>query len=365
MAIFTNDWTETEPTDATNSTDIDNWFRRLATAIRERFAIDHNVFADEAIVTGVVEAEFGMHKQVSLLEKSADPDNSDGGITLYDKLGRLFYRKKTGDAIALDAVDILAKTADYTLILTDANKVITMDVATANTLTVPKNSAVAFPIGTKVVVYQLGAGATTITPVDADVTITMNGTGVIAARYGHATLLKTATNTWLMLDAAQLIDDAIAATVNTMMILEETKPAGTMCGTFTKDTWVQRAMDLEQFNNVVGGSIGSGNIILPAGTFLIEASAPARDVNQHKLKFRRTTNTATDVIIGMNAAAYNSDWSETRATLCGVIVNAEANTFQLLHRCLNTSRDTAGLGDGVNIDSTTEIYSVVKITKIG
>ena len=56
------------------------------------------------------------------------------------------------------------QTSSYTAVLSDAQKVVEMNVAGANTFTLPPNSAVAYPIGTVIEVFQLGAGQTTITP---------------------------------------------------------------------------------------------------------------------------------------------------------------------------------------------------------
>lgn len=87
----------------------------------------------------------------------------------------------------------------YTLVLTDAHKKITMSNASANTLTIPTNAAVAFPVGTVIGVSMIGAGATTV---DGDTGVTVNGVSAggaaISARYTGVTLTKLATDTWLM-----------------------------------------------------------------------------------------------------------------------------------------------------------------------
>jgi len=87
----------------------------------------------------------------------------------------------------------------YTLVLTDKGKLVTMTNASANVLTVPANATVAFATGTVIVVKQGGAGVTTIT---ASAGVTLNdvvaGSGAILAQYYDATLIKTATNTWVV-----------------------------------------------------------------------------------------------------------------------------------------------------------------------
>lgn len=85
---------------------------------------------------------------------------------------------------------------NYELILDDAFKMIDMNKGTALTLTVPKNSSVAFAIGTIITVRQTGDGQLTIAPVDGDVVLQYPIGLKIIAKYGMATLVKVATNTW-------------------------------------------------------------------------------------------------------------------------------------------------------------------------
>lgn len=88
------------------------------------------------------------------------------------------------------------KTASYTLLLSDASKDIEMNVGSANDLTVPTNAAVAYPIGTRITVWQYGAGQTTIKP-DIGVTLRSRGAALkIAGQYGVAFLQKVDTNEW-------------------------------------------------------------------------------------------------------------------------------------------------------------------------
>lgn len=83
----------------------------------------------------------------------------------------------------------------YTLVLTDAFKLVTMNNASANTLTVPPNSSVAFPIGVRIDVGQDGAGQTTVAA-GSGVTIRTPETLKIRKQWGKATLIKRDTNTW-------------------------------------------------------------------------------------------------------------------------------------------------------------------------
>ena len=85
----------------------------------------------------------------------------------------------------------------YTLVLGDAGYQIEMNNASANTLTVPLNSSVAFPVGTQIAVLQTGAGQTTITATGG---VTINGfPGLkLVSQWAGCTLTKRATNTWVV-----------------------------------------------------------------------------------------------------------------------------------------------------------------------
>ena len=90
-----------------------------------------------------------------------------------------------------------AQTASYTLVLADKNKIVEMGVGTANTLTVPLNATVAWPVGTQINILQTGAGQTTIT---ATVGVTINAAPGLKMRtqWSYATLVKRATDTWVL-----------------------------------------------------------------------------------------------------------------------------------------------------------------------
>lgn len=87
------------------------------------------------------------------------------------------------------------QTSSYTLVLADAGKLVEMNVATANTLTVPPDSSVNFPIGTVIPGSQEGVGITTITASGN----TVHSRGEIkttAGQYAEFTLRKHAANDW-------------------------------------------------------------------------------------------------------------------------------------------------------------------------
>jgi hypothetical protein len=83
----------------------------------------------------------------------------------------------------------------YTLALTDVAKWVTLSNAAAITLTVPTNATVAFPIGTQILLIQLGAGQVSLSY--AGVTMRSNGNKYkMNGQYSVCSLVKIDTDTW-------------------------------------------------------------------------------------------------------------------------------------------------------------------------
>lgn len=85
----------------------------------------------------------------------------------------------------------------YTLVLTDAGKLITLSNAAAIALTVPLASSVGYAIGTSIDMVQIGAGQVTVAGTGG---VTVNATPGLKfrAQYSAATLLKIAADTWIL-----------------------------------------------------------------------------------------------------------------------------------------------------------------------
>jgi len=98
------------------------------------------------------------------------------------------------------ATTINAQTGtSYTFVLADSYQngtvMVTANNASGQTFTIPLNT-VAYPVGHTISIAQLGAGQVTIAPTGG---VTLNGTGTkLRAQYSSATLIKLATNTWLL-----------------------------------------------------------------------------------------------------------------------------------------------------------------------
>jgi hypothetical protein len=96
---------------------------------------------------------------------------------------------------------ISQKTDSYTLSsLTERDTLIEMGKSTAQTLTIPTDATLNFPVGTSIDILQTGAGQVTIAAA-TPATTTVNGTPGLKLRtqWSSATLLKRAANTWVVM----------------------------------------------------------------------------------------------------------------------------------------------------------------------
>lgn len=99
--------------------------------------------------------------------------------------------------VATSKVQLNAQTGTtYTLALADAGYSVTLNNASAIALTVPTNATVAFPIGTQILVMQLGAGQVTVS--GASVTFNAKNGLKTSGQYAVICLIKIATDTWIL-----------------------------------------------------------------------------------------------------------------------------------------------------------------------
>lgn len=95
-------------------------------------------------------------------------------------------------------INLNAQTGNYTAVISDAEKMITINNASARTFTIPSNTSVGFDVGTKLNIMQLGAGQITVAinvdtlSKDSALTSKLNG------QYAVATAVKIATTQWVL-----------------------------------------------------------------------------------------------------------------------------------------------------------------------
>lgn len=119
---------------------------------------------------------------------------ADGNVTITDKL------TVSGGLEAPLGVE--NKTGNYTMVLADAGKCITMNSGSNYTLTIPANGSVAYPIGTTLTFVRLGSGTLTIA-ITSDTLSSKDGNKKIAGQYASATAIKTASTTWVLIGSLE------------------------------------------------------------------------------------------------------------------------------------------------------------------
>lgn len=152
---------------------------------------------EPTITAGTTSQYYRGDKSFQTLDKTAV------GLSNVDNTSDLNKPISTATQTALDGktnklITTNRQTASYTLVLSDADKLIEMNVATANNLTIPLNSSVAFATGTQILLAQYGAGQTTVVATSG-VTVRSNGGKLkLNVQYSGATLIKIGTDEWYL-----------------------------------------------------------------------------------------------------------------------------------------------------------------------
>jgi len=169
-----------------------------------------------------------------------------------------------------------------------------------------------------------------------------------------------------IVDTDMLAADAVTAakigskTFTSYAIICDEKAHNVDGGTFTSGDWRTRDLNAEIADPDSIVSISSNQFTLGAGTYLIEAAAPAFDCDRHQARLYNAT-TSTVVQYGQNASA-SSAYSVFSYGVVSARTTITGDTaFEIQHRCKTTKSAT---GFGLDNDfSGTSIYTVVKIYK--
>lgn len=122
--------------------------------------------------------------------------NPNSGPGFYGYVGGVWVLME-GGVPGIASITFNRRTANYTLVLADVdgNTWVEMNVAGANTLTVPPHSSVAAPLGKTVLFSQYGAGQVTLTP-GSGVTLRTASSLTTRAQYSSCGMTQVASNEW-------------------------------------------------------------------------------------------------------------------------------------------------------------------------
>lgn len=145
---------------------------------------------------------FGMWQTINAIEVFRISTTNNLQIGSASALAYTSKLQLTGDAyftgVFRETITTNTQVASYSLILNDNGKLVLMNVATANNLTIPLNSSVNFPVGTKIDVSSIGAGQTTIVATSGVTVNSAGGALKLRLQYSGATMVKTGTNVWYL-----------------------------------------------------------------------------------------------------------------------------------------------------------------------
>jgi hypothetical protein len=150
-----------------------------------------------------------------------------------------------------------------------------------------------------------------------------------------------------------------------VVIFQDQKPSDTDGGTpGATDTWIVRTLNTKaaDSDNLCANPL-SNTFTLPAGTWHIQASAPAYRVNHHRIRLYNTSdNIAT--ALGTSTFAGQSQYYavENRSFVDTVVTFTTPKNFRIEHQ-VDRNQSTDGFGVATNTGNV-ELYTTVTCTKI-
>lgn len=149
--------------------------------------------------------------------------------------------------------------------------------------------------------------------------------------------------------------------IQTYAIICDQKSGETDGGTFTSGAWRTRDLNTEIADPDGIVSISSNQFTLGAGTYLIEASAPANRVNRHTIRLYNVTDT-TVAGTGQSTLSNSAHNNSSESTLVARVTITASTAFEIQHRS-GATKSGSGFGLYASFDSSDPIYTVVKIFK--
>lgn len=151
--------------------------------------------------------------------------------------------------------------------------------------------------------------------------------------------------------------------VHNLLHVQERKAPGTPSGTFTAGAFRTRALSHVVVNNIVGASLVSSQLVLPAGSYCATWIACCLKVTASVSKLYDLTHTA-DLGVGTFAYGTSSVNVDTLSVGSGEFTLEEGSTVELQHRGYDTTATNGFGGASVDIGQPFSVYADLKIWKI-
>lgn len=132
-----------------------------------------------------------------------------------------------------------------------------------------------------------------------------------------------------------------------------------LSGTFQDNETITDDSGGSATSNIPSGVLNAGEFYLPAGTWMVEGSAPGEEVYRHQSRVYDITG-STSILTGTSERARVSSGSQTRSLFGGVFVSS-GKIYRIEHRCATSSSSIGfGLASGFDV----EVYTTIKLAKI-
>ena len=144
--------------------------------------------------------------------------------------------------------------------------------------------------------------------------------------------------------------------------MTHTLSAGTSAGTFNSGSWQTRTINTKDSDASGIVALLSNQFTLQPGDYRILASAPAANVNAHKLRLRNISDASTE-IVGSASYAPAAASAVTHSFIQGDFTISTSKTFEIQHFCQTTSLNI-GFGFDNASGGENAVYCVVELWRI-
>ena len=143
--------------------------------------------------------------------------------------------------------------------------------------------------------------------------------------------------------------------------VEDHKASGTNGGTFTSGAWRTRDLNTVATNEISGASLATNQITLPAGTYKINARAPAFQVQPHTARLFNIAGSAV-LLEGSTEGSWSTS-GVTNSKIIGKFTLTVSSNLEIQHYGKSTIL-TNGFGQTAAIVGKNEVYTQVYIEKL-
>lgn len=236
----------------------------------------------------------------------------------------------------------------YTVLSTDRHTIVTFNNASSVAVTLPQANSTGFTDGFIFQAKNIGAGTVTITPT----TSTIDGAATITLTTGQSVTIASNNTNYF----------SLGGKIYTPLVVHyrEVQSSGTNGGTFTAGSPVTRVLNTEVVDDTGSASVSSNQISLPAGTYLVDGSAPAHGCNGHIAWLQNVTDAS---LLVMGGSAYATGSVANRSPISGKFTIAAGKLLEVQHQC-EATRNTDGLGFRANISGFSEVYTDIRFVKV-